>query len=259
MSWVEVFQRLQPHLAQPGAAQVAVHRLAQGVELQVELEAWLVVGQAGGEVRLPGNAQAVGVDHQVVDRPPPRRVEDGEERRMQGGLAAGDLHYVGLALVRHHGVEHALHRGEVAEARPVRAAFGVADRAAQVAVVGDLDQGEAGVLHVLGAQAAVVGAAEVLRRVEALRQLRRLDVDLAALPVIRRVVGQQHALAAVLGAPFLQVDAFVLDQDLRLHPPQAGGADRHRAVVEQVRPYLGSHALRPLVRSDAAIRGMSRR
>ena len=35
---------------------------------------------------------------------------------------------------------HALHRREVAIARPMRTGVGVADRAAQIAMIGDLDQ-----------------------------------------------------------------------------------------------------------------------
>ena len=47
----------------------------------------------------------------------------------------------------------------VAELLALGAAVGVADGAAQIAGVGDLDEGQAGVLLVIGAESAVVGAA----------------------------------------------------------------------------------------------------
>ena len=111
----------------------------EGVELQIDLEAGAVLGQAPGEVRLAGDAHAVGVDHQVLDRAPPGQVEHLEELGMDGGLAAGDLDDVRLDLVAHHGVEHALDLVQGPEGRPGPLA-GVADRAAQVAGVGDLHE-----------------------------------------------------------------------------------------------------------------------
>ena len=49
----------------------------------------------------------------------------------------------------------------------------VADGAGEVAVVGDFEEREAGVLLVIGAEAAVVGAAVFDRRVEAVGHLGR--------------------------------------------------------------------------------------
>ncbi len=253
---VQRLKRLQADVAQARTAQLLVHLVAQRIELQVQLEARHVGRQPFDEFGILRDAQAVGVDHQVADWPPFRRVEDVEELRVQRRLAAGDLHDVRLALVGDDGIEHALDRRHVAEARAMRAGVGVADRAAQVAVVGDLDQGQAAVLHVLRAQAAVVGAAPLALGVEALRQLRRLDEALAAEAVILDVVGDQHALAAVLRAPLLQVDpavlAVLLEQDGCLDATQAGRTHRHRGVVEQVRSYLRGHA------SAFMMRGRSR-
>ena len=80
----------------------------------------------------------------------------------------------------------------------VGAAVGVADGAAQVAVVGDFDEGEAGVLFVVGAEAAVVGAAPFDGSVVALRHFGRLDEDFAAAAVVVDVVGDEDAFGAVL-------------------------------------------------------------
>ena len=124
----------------------------------------------------------------------------------------------GSPSLRDDGVEHALDLVERAEVRAMGAADGVADRAAQVAGVGDLDQRQARVLLVVGAQAAVVRAAPLHRRVVAQRHLRRLDEHLAAAAVVVDVVGDQHALGAVLRAALEHVDAAVLEDDLARRP-----------------------------------------
>jgi hypothetical protein len=62
---------------------------------------------------------------------------------MQRGLASGDLHDVWLAFVRDDRVEHAFYGREVMGAGTVRATVRVADRAAQVAVIANLEDCEA--------------------------------------------------------------------------------------------------------------------
>src|SRR5699024_487007 len=95
--------------------------------------------------------------------------------------------------------------------------------------------------HVLRAQAAIVGAAPALFGIETFGQLRWLDENLAALTVVLGIIGQQHTLAAMPWAPFFQIDARILDQDFRLDATQALRAHGHGAVVEKIRPYLGTH------------------
>ena len=80
----------------------------------------------------------------------------------------------------------------------LRAAGGVADGAAQVAVVVDLDERQAGVLLVVGAQAAVVGAAPLHGVLKCVGHLRRLDEDFAAAAIVVDVVGDEDALRAML-------------------------------------------------------------
>ena len=86
-------------------------------------------------------------------------VEDGEEIRVDGRLAAGELDEIGLALACDQCVQHALDLGE----RPVAAVdvgrIGKADRASEVAGFVDLDDREAAVLLVVGAQPAIERAA----------------------------------------------------------------------------------------------------
>ena len=69
---------------------------------------------------------------------------------MQGRFATGNSHHVGLAFVGNYRIEHSLYRGQVMEAGAMGAAFRIANWAPQIAVIGDISQGEAVALHVLG-------------------------------------------------------------------------------------------------------------
>src|SRR6187549_1905716 len=101
-----------------------------------------------------------------------RAVENREEIGMQRRFSSGDLHHVRRALIGDDGVEHGQHGCEGLMREALGAGPCETYRAPQVAVVGDLDQRQAGVLHVVRAQPAVVRAAEFHLRIEALRHLR---------------------------------------------------------------------------------------
>ena len=106
----------------------------------------------------------------------------------------------------------------------------------------------------VGAQAAVVGAAPLHRRVVALRHLRVLEEHLAAAAVVVDVVGDQHALGAVHRAVLEHQHAAVLEDDLGVDAPVAGRADRDRGVVEQIRSCLGHRATSSGDRINRAMR-----
>jgi hypothetical protein len=80
----------------------------------------------------------------MPDRPRLGGVQHAKEIRMHRRLTAGDLDDVGLPFVADYGVEHALDLGHGPELLALGPAGRVADRAAQVAVVADLDEGETG-------------------------------------------------------------------------------------------------------------------
>src|ERR1700733_3522784 len=103
-----------------------------------------------------------------------------EEIRMHCRFAAGELHHVGMTFVAHNRVEHLFDLRERAELLPLRTARGVADGTAQVAIVADLDEREAGVLFVVGAEAAVIGASPFYGSVVDLWHLGGLDEDFGA-------------------------------------------------------------------------------
>src|SRR3546814_14132136 len=72
--------------------------------LQIHLEAGGEFGQTLDEIRLAGDAQAVGVEHQVANRFGFGQTQDVEDLWMQGRLAARDLQQVRLAFSGDQGV-----------------------------------------------------------------------------------------------------------------------------------------------------------
>src|SRR5713226_4385446 len=172
----------------------------------------------------------------MADGPSFSELENGEEIGMYGGLTATDLHDVGLSFVAHDSVEHFFDERERAMLEPLRAARGVTHGATQVAGVGDLDEREAGMLLVIGAQAAVVRAAPLHRSVVDHGHFGAFDEDFAATPVIIDIVGNQHAFGAVLGAALQQEDFAVLENDLAFQFVEARGTNGDGHVVERVGP-----------------------
>jgi hypothetical protein len=144
------------------------------------------------------------------------------------------LDYVGMAFVADDRVQHLFNLRESAELLALGAAGGVADGAAQVAVVADLDQREAGVLLVVGAEAAVVGASPLDGSVVDERHLGGLDEDFAAAAVVVDVVGDEDFFRTVLRAAFEEVDVVVLEDGLGFDFAVTGGADGDGYVVEEV-------------------------
>src|SRR5712691_954917 len=160
---------------------------------------------------------------------------------MYRGFTATDLHDVGLSFVAHDGVEHLLDERERAMLEPLGTARGVTHGTAQVAGVGDFDQREAGVLFVIGAQAAVVRAAPLYRRVVDHGHFGALDEDFAAAAVVIDVVGDEHALCAVFRAALQQEHFAVLENNFAFQFAEARGTDGDGHVVERVGPNALGH------------------
>jgi hypothetical protein len=141
--------------------------------------------------------------------------------------AARELHRFGLALGADEGVEHRLDlpQGErVAVLLGAGARVGEADRAVEVARRVDLDDPEAGVLRVLGADPAVVRASARGRRLALERlvagPLEALDLDVAlCVPV------HDGLERAVVGAAPAQDHLAFADDQLRGKHPSAARAD----------------------------------
>ena len=100
-----------------------------------------------------------------------------------------------------------------------------AHRAVEVAHVGDFDDAEAGVLHVVGAQSAVIGTTVLHRHGEVVGHFGRFDVEFTALAVVVSVVHDEHPFCAVGGTPFVHIDVVIFEKDFGFDGVKAGGAD----------------------------------
>nr|WP_233163229.1 hypothetical protein [Glycomyces salinus] len=118
------------------------------------------LAQGGDEIPVRGEPDPVGVDVDRADGPFQGYVDEFEEVLVDGRLAAGEHDHLGLAFGGHEDVEHlrALLAGYRVAVGLV-AGVGEADRAVEVAPGVDLDDAQACVLLVLGAQPAVRRAA----------------------------------------------------------------------------------------------------
>ena len=234
---LQAFKRLVAHAPQVRAAQVHQGVAPERIELEIDFEPALALGEALDEIGFLRDPDAVGVDHGVADRPPPHRIENGEEIRMQGRLAARQLHQVRLAFARHQHVEHTLNSREGQVRGLLRRGIGKADRAGEIAVLVDLDQRQAGMLLVVGAEPAVERAAEFGAALPRQRAIARLEVVLAGEPV-GRVGRHQGRLHTVARAALLVPDFVVLDDDLGRYQAETGLAQRGGLAPEDVRANL---------------------
>jgi hypothetical protein len=92
----------------------------------------------------------------------------------------------------------------------------------QIALLGDFDNGQATVLLVIGAQAAIEGASALHGGVATFWRGGRF-VEASALSPVGSIVGDEHALGAMLGAELLEEDAGGVDQDLGFDFAEARG------------------------------------
>ncbi len=204
--------------------------LLEPVELQIDVDGLAVTTvelPEGADERLVARqSDAVGVEVDVADRLALRHVDHGEDVLVNRGLTTGEHDDLRLALRRDVDVEHALallERDGVAVG--LVAGVSEADRAVQVAVGVDLDDPQARVLLVLGAQPAVRRAAvldlglELQRDRARLVEPRRIDIHL-------RVAVDERLELAMFSAAFPQEYLVVVDVDLGVDDDLADRADR---------------------------------
>jgi hypothetical protein len=140
---LEPLERLAPDPRQPGAAQLHQCVVRKRIELEIDFEARPDLRQSARQSpAFLGDPDAIGVDHDVADRPAPRAATISQNRGWMVGSPPES--WTGrLALGLDHRVEHRLDLGERLVAALADRAVGEADRAGQVAGVVDLDDGEA--------------------------------------------------------------------------------------------------------------------
>jgi hypothetical protein len=115
-------------------------------------------GELPDEFGIARDPQPVRVNHHDVDRPAARVIENLFELRMDRRFAPRQLQHFGPTLHLHEPIDCLLHLLERKVFAP-RAACRVAHRALEIAGRRDLNQTDARVLFVLGAQAAIERAA----------------------------------------------------------------------------------------------------
>ncbi len=149
-----------------------------------------------------------------------------EEARMQGRLAARELQQVRFALRSDQDVHQRLDLFQAPLARPAHRRVGEADGATEIAGLVNLDDGQARVLLVVGAEPAVVGTAVLGRGQGLQRTVARLQPVALGFPV-GEIVRDQGLLDPMFAAALQVVDRAVLGDDL--------GRDQLQAVLTQAR------------------------
>ena len=165
---------------------------------------------------------------------------------MDGGLAARQLHHIGLAFIFHHRVQHGFNFVQWIVNVFVGAAGGKTHGAIEVASLVDFDDGKARMLHVVGAEAAIIRAAIMHGRVKGLGHFRPLHKHLAPQAVIGFIVTDEHPLGAVLWAPFVHVHLAFFEQNLCFDLSKTGGANAASGVIKMVRAVFARHRKRPV-------------
>src|SRR5579864_1518689 len=239
---IQFFESVVADAAKIGAAEFHQGIALERIELQIDFEIFFVIRQALYEILFLCDADSVGVQHEMPDGTSLSHLHNLKKIRVHRGLSTGELDYIGMAFVADDCVQHFFDLLERAELVALRAAGGVADGTTQVAVIANLNQREAGVLLVVGAEAAVVGASPLHRRVVDQRHFRGLDENLAAAAVVVDVVGNEDALSAMLRAALEQVDIAILKNSLGFDLVVARRADRYGYVIEKVGTSLGHGA-----------------
>jgi hypothetical protein len=101
-----MFDCLFADAAEVGPAELHQGIAFEGIELQVDFEVFLHLRKALYEIFFLGNADAIGVDHQVPDRASLGHLHDLEKVWVNGELATGELDYVGMTFVAHYRVQY---------------------------------------------------------------------------------------------------------------------------------------------------------
>src|SRR5262249_30501347 len=184
-----------------------------------------------GEAAVPAEAEPVRDDDDAADLGPAGDPDQVEDLRVRGRLAAREGDALAVALVGDHAVGDA--RGVLQRAVPPVLVVDDADRALEVAVVGHLDEGQAGVLLVVVAGAAVGRAAVLDGGGEAERLGAGARVGVGA-DVVGGVLGDQRLRRAARGAALLEVDAAVARDDVADEELQALRAGRGRLLDERL-------------------------
>ena len=146
-----------------------------------------------------------------------------------------------MPFITDHRIEHFFNLFQIAELLALRAAGGVTNGTAQIAVIANLDQRQAGMLLMIAAKATIIRAPPLDGSVVNQRHLRRFDEDLSAAPIVVHIIGDKNALVPVLRASLEHENLAILKNGLGFDLLVASGADRDHNVVEKVRASFVRH------------------
>ena len=206
--------------------------LLRPVELKVKLELAVTKRRAefAGEVIIVRDANAVGVQQHVINagiRMQP--AEQFKELRMQRRLAAREVDRVDQLFLANQSFEHT---DELTPCHVVIVpVLHDADRALQVAMIGDFDDRQAGVLLVIGTQSAVARTAVRGLRRKLVRPESRFRVSQRLQKPVR-VTGDQRLLHAVPRTLLSQIDFAATNDPRAIHQL---AADRTHPFAERMK------------------------
>ena len=188
----------------------------QRVKLQVDFQPRLERRQRLHELRLLGNPDAVGIEHQMADGPPFRRRDDLQDLRMDCGFTAGQLQKVGLALAGHQRIHHPFNFCQRPMGSLRRGTVGKADRTGEIARLVHINQRQARMLLVVRAEPAIIGAAKLRAGLHLQGPVAGFQIIMAEF-VVSGVRRNQSLLNPVGLAALQIIDIAILNDDLGWH------------------------------------------
>src|SRR5437667_130896 len=102
-----------------------------------------------------------------------------------------------MPFITDHGIEHFFNLFQIAELLALRAAGGVTNGTAQIAVITNLDQRQAGMLLMIAAKATIIRAPPLDGSVVNQRHLRRFDEDLSAGPIVVHIKAGSYSAPGI--------------------------------------------------------------
>src|ERR1035437_428951 len=211
------------------AANDAVCLAVKAVELEIDRGAHL--SELVEEAVIVRNTLAIGVDHDERDATGTGSFHKVDDLRMDGGLAAGELHHFGVPLGANKIVQHRLdlfHRQ--AEARP---RIRKAERTIHVAGAVDFNDAQASVLLMVWTKATIVRAT-VFDLCSISKRNRARLVELAEIRVGLRIPVDKRLEGATIGTALGHVDFVVAQQNFRIDYPPALRTDAAGEFIEYV-------------------------
>ena len=227
------FERRQLRLQQRLAAQCAINIIIQPVELKINLNPIAVPRHQLHERWVAGEADAIRVDHHIVDRARQSIRNDFRKLRMRRRLAPGKLANLCAAFDLDQPIDLPLAVGK-GKVFPARTAAGIAHWTGEVARRGDFQHADARVLLMLGTQAAVQRAALVRLDAENGGHLRRQREFHPVVPTDVRA-NEIFALAVFL-ARFAKINPPAANDDLSRHDGQTLGTEALRRSQKRIVP-----------------------